>query len=240
MQPILKILICDDDLPIARQMASITNAALQNTEHSLTICSSGKELINAVNKNFFSIALLDIELSDSKNGIELAGSILKQNPECRILFLTSHIQYAQDVYDVEHVGFILKSEMKDRLPAALNKILSRLTEEKNQTVNITTGHTVLVLQQCRIRYLERCARLTLLYLEDPKEPVSTYEHLEDILLRLKQDNFFQCHKSFAVNWKYVEKMSGSSLNMSDGTIIPISRSHYQDVRRSLLRYTTGI
>ena len=86
MQPILKILICDDDLPIARQMASITNAALQNTEHSLTICSSGKELINAVNKNFFSIALLDIELSDSKNGIELAGSILNRTRNAGFCF----------------------------------------------------------------------------------------------------------------------------------------------------------
>ena len=240
MQPILKILICDDDLPIARQMASITNAALQNTEHSLTICSSGKELINAVNKNFFSIALLDIELSDSKNGIELAGSILKQNPECRILFLTSHIRYAQDVYDVEHVGFILKSEMKDRLPQALQKILRHLSEEESQTVNINTGHAVLILQQSRILYLERRARLTYLHLSGQPEPAGTYEHVEEILLRLRQDSFFQCHKSFAVNWKYVQKMTGCSLSMSDGTVIPISRSHYQDARKSLLRYTTGI
>jgi two-component system response regulator LytT len=64
--------------------------------------------------------------------------------------------------------------------------------------------------------------------------------MEDILQRMNPDSFFQCHKSFAINWKYVEKMSGSSLFMSDGIIIPISRSHFQDARKSLLRYTTEI
>lgn len=240
MQPVLKILICDDELPIARQIASVTDDALQNTEHRIVICNTEAELLSSIRKDSLSIALLDIELSGSKSGIELAGYILKQNPECRILFLTSHIQYAQDVYDVEHVGFILKSEMKERLPQALLKILDRLAKEESQTVNINTGHTILILQQSRIRYMERRARLSLLYTTDRKDPISTYEHLEDILQRMKPDSFFQCHKSFAVNWKYVERMSGSSLFMSDGTAIPISRSHYQDARKSLLRYTTGI
>jgi DNA-binding LytR/AlgR family response regulator len=240
MRPILKILICDDDHRIAGQIADITDNTLQNTEHRLTICSTEEELRAAIRKNSFSIALLDIALSESVSGIDLGAVILKQNPECRILFLTSYIQYAQDVYDVEHVGFILKSEMKERLPQALQKILRHLSEEETETVTINTGHTILILQQSRILYLERCARLTFLHLSDQPDPVGTYEHLEDIMLRLKKDSFFQCHKSFAINWKYVDKMSGSSLRISDGTIIPISRSHYQDARQNLLRYTTGI
>jgi DNA-binding LytR/AlgR family response regulator len=73
MQPVLKILICDDELPIARQIASVTDTTLQNTEHRIVICNTEAELFSSIRKDSLSIALLDIELSGSKSGIELAG-----------------------------------------------------------------------------------------------------------------------------------------------------------------------
>jgi two-component SAPR family response regulator len=55
------------------------------------------------------------------NGIDFASKINQIAPSCIIIFISNYLNYATEVYDVAHVYFILKSELNERLPRALEK-----------------------------------------------------------------------------------------------------------------------
>ncbi|MDY5881603.1 MAG: hypothetical protein SPJ63_07635, partial [Oscillospiraceae bacterium] len=45
-------------------------------------------------------------------------------PTSKIIFISSYSGYLMDVYETEHVYFVLKPNMEERLPAALQKALA--------------------------------------------------------------------------------------------------------------------
>ena len=75
------------------------------------------------------IAVLDIQM-ESMDGIELAKRINEIAPECQVIFLSGHIEYASKVYDAEHVFFVLKSQSETYLKGALEKAMHRRESAK--------------------------------------------------------------------------------------------------------------
>ena len=72
-------------------------------------------------KKHYDVVISDIDLP-GKSGIDL-GRILKANSTyfC-LVFLTSYAEFAVDSYVLEAYQYILKRDMKERLPAVLQKI----------------------------------------------------------------------------------------------------------------------
>jgi DNA-binding NarL/FixJ family response regulator len=59
------------------------------------------------------------------NGIEAAIQIKKSLPEMKLLFVTMHssAEYVKAVFEAGGTGYILKSELRQELPDALQSIL---------------------------------------------------------------------------------------------------------------------
>ena len=60
------------------------------------------------------IAIVDIQM-DEMSGIELAKRINTVLPQCAIIFATSYLSFATDVYETEHAYFILKVNLTGAL-----------------------------------------------------------------------------------------------------------------------------
>ena len=48
----------------------------------------------------------------------------------------------------------------------------------------------------------------------------------------------QVHKSFLVNWNYVDRLSSGSITMKSGRRIPVSRARAADVKREYLMFVS--
>ncbi|EKC47003.1 Response regulator of the LytR/AlgR family, partial [human gut metagenome] len=59
-------------------------------------------------------------------GIRLAQSMKHYAPFCQIIFLSSYLSYATEVYETEHIYFILKSQLHQRIGPALHQALTAL------------------------------------------------------------------------------------------------------------------
>lgn len=55
------------------------------------------------------------------------------------------------------------------------------------------------------------------------------ERLEQIFVRLNKD-FLQCHKSYAVNAKYIHSYKRYEIILDTGMVIPISKKRYIEVK----------
>lgn len=64
------------------------------------------------------ILILDIEMP-KMSGFEIADYVKKSNPNCLIIFMTSHVNYAVDGYKLDIFRFVPKQDGDSRLKDAL-------------------------------------------------------------------------------------------------------------------------
>lgn len=174
------------------------------------------------------ICFIDIELGDSApNGLELAQVLRKQVPRCQIIFLTNYLQYVTSSFDVSPTYYILKSELTQRLPAALKLAIPRSVPARSASLSIVAQRKQRMLPLHTILYFERTQRETRVVCKDQEFQVR--EHLSSLEHRL-DDSFFRCHASFIVHFDCVASMAKQSFLMLDGTSVPISRVHYAEAK----------
>lgn len=57
---------------------------------------------------------MDIEL-ELDNGIQVAGMLNEKWPDCAIIYVTNYLFYAIDIYQTEHIYFVLKEQFEKGL-----------------------------------------------------------------------------------------------------------------------------
>lgn len=117
----LHIAICDDDKAAVESHTEITENCLKNCGSigKVEAYTTSDNLLYdiAEDKFFFDLILLDIEMPGS-TGMEIAEKIKPYLPNVKIIFITSHIEYAIDAFELSVFRYVPKSDMEKRLPAA--------------------------------------------------------------------------------------------------------------------------
>ena len=105
----LRIAICDDERIQRRHTAELIDSALAARSADISCFDSSEALLQAVVSGYApDIAVLDIQMGEM-DGISLAKRLNALTPSCRIIFVTSYLAFATEVYSTEHVYFILKA-----------------------------------------------------------------------------------------------------------------------------------
>jgi len=119
-----KRLLIVDDHPMMRTGL----AQLIDNEGDLKVCAEADnagQALNAVAKNNFDLALVDISLPD-KNGLELIKDLRTLNPELPILVVSMHDEmiYAERVLRAGARGYIMKQEGGQKFLQAIRQVLA--------------------------------------------------------------------------------------------------------------------
>jgi len=219
----LRIAICDDQ-PLHGEAASKAVAdCLSRTEAEIRVFDSPERLLDDIGQGGYcpQIAILDIRM-DGLDGIELARRLNALSPACAIIFLTSFLEYATEVYDTEHVYFIVKSELKDRIGAAIEKALH--TEPvKPLLLYFLVNSSVQAVPAADVLYVERCLRKTKLQMAD--DTLWTGSTPGSMLKGDAALCFIRCHQSYWVNFRHIRSMHTDSFVLYDGSRIPITRTY---------------
>lgn len=226
----IHIAICDDDSIQLKKTGKLIMEAMAPYGPEIDCFSDGTELLKAVRNSDYApdLAVLDIFMPKC-SGIEVAKCLNVLVPECRIIFLTSYLGYATDVYETRHSYFILKAELADRIEAALAKALSEITE--NLRLSFREGRTVKTVPMSEVLYLERNLKKTTIALSSGVKH-ATSSKAEELLKRVNKGMFVHCHQSYWVNLEKVKSMASDSFILSDGKEIPISRSRKKEVKEA--------
>lgn len=238
----LRVAICDDDELSLKDTAKKFTQSCMDHAPEITLFLGGRELIRAVEENGYQpdVLLLDIVLENDINGIDIAKRINLLCPRCGIIFITSFISYAPDVYETRHSYFILKSQFEERINSALAKAVADAGSKK--CIAFNERNKTIVLSAYEVLYLERNLKKTSIYLDSGKK-YETYLKPVDILKDLNNEMFVQCHQSFFVNMEAVLAMETDSFLLNNGRRIPVSKSRRKEtkeifhafVRRSVSR-----
>lgn len=226
----LKIGLCEDNEIQHNQILSFLET-ISLPKHTIDSFYKGNDLYNSIqeamnDKEPYDIVIMDIDLPDG-NGIKFSKQINVFSPHTIIIYMTSYEDYVSDVYDTEHIYFILKKNYQKYLPHALSLANEALNKQRRASLKIFWNKEEYNILQKDIFYMERQLRTT--FIVTPTHIYSTSEKLEDLLKRLGE-TFAMNHRSFIVNLKMVQEITKDSALLVDGTSIPISRRYYSALK----------
>lgn len=229
----LKIAICDDNPLMLEKLRTVVEQTLSGQWNlELTWDTSPQRLLEE--KSGFQIVVLDIQLPE-ENGIAFARKLTAQNPDCRIIFVSGFLRYVSDVYDVPHLGMVLKEQLQEQLPKFLLRAAEEVAALSEQTLTVSLKGEPQKLRVSNIYFLERKGHITLIRLRSGQQ-VQSREKLDTLLAQVSSRELCRCHISFAVNLRWVESMRGRDFVMTGGESIPISRANLQAARTAFFRY----
>ena len=232
----LQVVICDDDPVMQQHLRELTEEILASETLALRTALSPGELDEQARSA--QILVLDIQMPE-QDGIALAKSIFRENPDCQIVFVTGFVRYVSDVYDVPHVATVMKDRLGEQLPKFLLRAArqARMQAAKWMTVQIRgKEERVLASNVC---YLERSGHVTRVYLQNG-QCLQTREKLDSLISRTGEPTLCRCHVSYAVNLRWVSSLEGQGFRMQNGERLPISRIHLHNAREAFFGYLQAI
>ncbi|MGN0437760.1 MAG: LytR/AlgR family response regulator transcription factor [Lachnospiraceae bacterium] len=232
----MKVVICDDNLADAKCARHVLEEKITVTELSFEVMLPEDFLVCLEEGlDSFDLAIMDIEYRDRDfNGIALSKKINEKMPLCQIIYLTSILEFAPEVYETKHCYFVMKKNMELMLPRAFYKAYDIYMEDrKNEVFSFTSDKREVHLEQNDILYFERAGRK--LDVHTKTEVISCYLSIRKVLPMLSS-NFVRCHGGYLVNLNHVSSVNGDKITLDNGKEIYISRTYYDSFMEAYLIY----
>lgn len=218
-----KIAICDDDVVYANLIRNEI-VSFDKEEYEIYMYSSALQVLEAKIK--FDILFLDIEMPEI-SGIELKRKLEKSNFKGMIVYITNYEQYMNEAFGKNVIAYISKDkiyQVKDIL----------LKFERNNSMNKIFKISDTVLKINDIYYVKADKGYSYIFTKDKSYYFSIY--LTDILQRINSDLFMQVHRSFIVNFSYIDKFNEKEITLIDGRIIKLSRKFKDEFIKKYYAY----
>ncbi|MFZ4798447.1 MAG: LytR/AlgR family response regulator transcription factor [Bacteroidia bacterium] len=175
--------------------------------------STFDEARDAINSLQPDLVLLDIDL----NGLTSIDLIGELNCTPKIIFITSHENFAVKAFELNAVDYIIKPISSKRISAAIDKI-TKPTEENNdgnsdneetfqsdQIILLNFDNKMNFIKIKDINFIEAYGNYTKVNMDDGKLSI-TYNSIKNWDSKLPEDIFIQIHRSTIVNLLNVQKI----------------------------------
>ena len=233
----MNICVLDDMPKLAEKISAkvFSYLSMQDIRPDIITVNSSQEL-RSINVDDLDMLLADIDLGEEQeNGIALARFVKQRNPNCQIIFISSFLNYATDVYCAEHVWFLLKDQLDERLPMALNKALENLDPAGTANLILKRGRERLSINAASIICIESHQRKVLIYCNDRIE--ESYGSISELEKQLPGDKFVRCHNSYIINLAMIEKYGSKELMMARDMCVPVSRQYRDFIKEAFMDYS---
>lgn len=233
----LRIAICDDDKAAVKNHKSIAENCLKecgSIGEIKTYTASDALLLDITEDNFFfDLLLLDIEMPGS-SGMEIAEKIRPFLPHVKIIFITSHIEYAIDAFELSIFRYVPKDDIDRRLPAAIGDAVRLLSLEEGKTYTIRTNSRLEKIPYREIYYIERDGKNANITAACGTSKVR--KSLQQVYAELEAEEFLFIDRGCIANMIHIMQVKDGMAVLKNGETLPISRSHLQEVKEQINRY----
>lgn len=232
----LQIAICEDTKTHSQEISDALERELKHRRAEIECFHSSGELMRYISFGGYvpDLAILGVRLN-GESGIELAERLNERLPSCRIIFVSDELHDATEVYNAEHVWFMLRSELGARIGPALRRALSHSAADRGKGLLLRGRGKTVFLPLDELLYLERDRRRTLVMTE--RGEYSSAETPGKLLAGALAGGFVRSHRSYWVNRDKIDAMERDEFILTGGLRVPISRSWRAAARAAFLEAT---
>lgn len=227
----MKIAVCDDENIFREKFKAYIDGYYKSMDILTETFSSGEKLLEQFKKNHnaYDLIFLDIEMN-KMDGIQTARLLRELNQDVLIIFLTSHLEFAADGYEVNAFRFLTKPVSEKKLVHALQDIQSALN--RNKRLLIKTEDKEILLHYRDIVYME--AQNVLIRIRTVNEIYTIRKTLIQMEKEAEGPAFYKPHRSYLINLEYVSDYSNKAITMETGDRIPLSRNKASQFKEALM------
>lgn len=229
----MRIAICDDDKIFLKQLEEkLRHFSFVGKVNSYSEIEKFFMDLDADER--IDLVFVDLEWGNQKTGIDYAERIYRKAPHLPVIYVTGfNDRFAQHVLlkEANLAGYLTKPINDDLLKKYLKKVSDRQDSEKFLTFQQQSR--AISLDVKRVIYLESQNHTTIVYTDTVSYTV--YEKLSNLLARMP-DTFVQCHKSYAVNMRWVQRLESERILLKNGQSVRISRTFRVKTRERIFRF----
>jgi len=226
----MKCIIIEDEIPAQRILENYLRK-VPNME-LLGVFNSAVPGNQYLAKNEVDLIFLDINLPDI-SGLDFIKTV--KNPPA-IIITTAYPDYAVSSFELETIiDYLVKPISFERFYKAVSKAnrLIRNKEEvsdSSEALYLNVDKTLHKIELSNILYVESDRNYITIVTVNKK--LTFIDTLKNWIEKLDHNLFIQVHKSFVVNSKKIDKLSGNEIFVGDQKI-PIGRTYKQILLQKL-------
>lgn len=184
---------------------------------------SVKSLLNTMDHQY-DLLLLDIEMPQT-NGIDFAKHFKGRFPY--IVYVTSHDECVYDSFDTNILGFVLKSQLEDKLIQTIDRVLEH--QEDIVVLPTTLGDKSIAIDQILYFYIDESGAIVAV--TNQKNYCMNVKSLKQLYKLLDENKFCFANRRELVNVKHIVRIYRQfhHLMMSDERRIEVSKRRWRIV-----------
>lgn len=211
------IAICDDEPLFCEQLKEhiYSYSNKYNLDTVVEIFNNGKQLLNNAH---FDIIFLDYQMPGI-NGLQTARELRKNNIQCTIIFLTSFPEIVYETFQFDTFRFLIKPLNTNKLYEALDSYRKKI--DTYYPISVNSNGTALKISTKDIIYIEADGKNSIIRLLD--QSIHCPKTLAKVYSLLPTNCFFKPHRSFVVNFLYIDSYNKNHIKFTNGEYAKISR-----------------
>lgn len=233
----LRIAICDDEQEMVESHKAVVEECLRqcNEMGEIVTYTVPNNLLCDITEDqfYYDLILLDIEMPGF-SGMDVAGKVKPFLPNVKIIFITSHIEYAIDAFELSIFRYVPKDNREVKLPSAVSDAIRLLSLEGGNVYTIQTSSRLEKIPYKDIVYIQREGKNAEIFYGT--ESTKVRKSLQQVFDELGTDEFIFTDRGCIVNILHVMQVKDGETIMKNGEHLPISRSHLQDVKDKINSY----
>lgn len=233
----MRIAVCDD---MPKELEKISAALGVYVKAHPEFCfdideyGTAMDILNAVEKGIgYDIAILDICMPGIL-GTDVAGEMLSQSPDMGIIFLTTSNEYAVAAFAMNATHYLLKPFSQEQFDEAMDRAVRKVVDCDFISLSCVDGvYRVRISEIVFIESQGHYLLLSLSYgdiLRMRKKIVQMFEEIK------KYPEFIRVGASYIANLSFVRKTSVDTVEMYNGTKIPIPRRSSGEVQKAYMDF----
>lgn len=229
----MKIAICDDDWHMQQTLRTFIDETYQDLDMLVDGFTSGEALLAAIGKQTqpYELILLDIEMT-GMDGIETAKQVRRVLPDCYIIFITSHDEFALTGYEVQAFRYLVKPFRPEKLREAISAVREALADQC--MLHVEDGPVEALVRAQDIFYVE--AQDKRVRLVTARADYSDRRGIDEMAALLEKEEFYRVHRSYLINLRYVAFMDGNTVQLVNGDTVPVSRLRKKAFKNAFQAY----
>lgn len=232
----MNILIVEDELRIAKRIERMVREILGDALTKLKRINTLHEALRFIDNNALDLVFLDLNLNGD-NGFDLMTTAVSES--FHTIVISAYRDQAIIAFEYGVIDFVPKPFNRDRLEQALNRVTTKKKIETNRIkfLAVKKRHRIELIPIDNLLYVKGAGAYTELFLTNGRKELhdKSLEKLEQLL----SYSFERVHKSYLVKMSEIKEIiveSGSKYMaaLRDGTLIPVGRTRYKDLKAKWL------
>lgn len=235
----IKVVIIDDNAEFLKEVYEIVKSYFEQCRIPVMIktYNSSQLLLYDLNeKMIYDIYFLDIEMPGI-NGLQLASDIRKEDEKAIIIFITSYLKYSIVGYELGIFRYIPKTNLKEKLVAALQSASAELGKMTEQFYIVSTPTKYEKIKYSDILYIYKDRKYAIINCKESIYKVrKSLKEVYDDLAGLGKRQFIFIERGYIVNIMQINKIQNGEVLLMSGETLHIGRSYYSEIKKNIAEF----